>query len=290
MENTQLFTQAIREATGHEPLIREIRYQGGGCINNSVILATDLGNFFIKYNSAIPRDMFEKEAMGLNLLATTGTIRIPELYGYGKIGNFDYLILEQIIPGPLKMGFWQDFGHHLATLHRNYGSDRYGLDYPNYIGRLPQPNTWHEDWITFFIQCRIEIQLHAAVDKGLIRKSLAGRFGNLYSRLQDLLPIEKPSLLHGDLWGGNFVASSEGEAVLFDPAVYYGHREMELAFTKMFGGFDDEFYQAYNEAWPLERGFDSRIAIYNLYPSLVHLNLFGTSYLPGIVEVIERYA
>lgn len=289
MEYKKFFREAILNVTGSEPRITDIRYLGGGCINNSAILQTDIGGFFMKFNTGIPSDMFEKESLGLTLLSDTGIFDVPWALGYGKIEDIDYLLLELINTGIRKMGFWEDFGSKLAKLHKGFSVSQFGLDHNNYIGRLAQVNTWRENWLDFFIMNRLEFQLKIAMDSQLISNSLSGKFEAFYRILPGLLPLEKPSLLHGDLWSGNFMTGIKGDPVLIDPAVYYGHRESELAFTKMFGGFEEEFYRSYNDTFALEKGFSGRIGIYNIYPSLVHLNLFGSAYLPGIQQVINHY-
>lgn len=289
MNNRDLFTEAVYHITGNRPAIREIQYKGGGCINTAVLLKSDSGDYFIKYNDQTPPDMFEKEFRGLNLLQQTGLIKVPEPLGCGQIDNISYIIIENIESAARHNDFWSDFGSKLARMHREFSAERYGLDHDNYIGRLPQINATKPDWFDFFINNRLEFQLRLAENNGLIGASFAGKFRAFYKKLPDLLPVEKPAFLHGDLWSGNFMTGSDGKAVLIDPAVYYGHREAEISFTTMFGGFENEFYRGYNETWPLEKKFEERIDIYNLYPSLVHLNLFGTAYLNGIVSVINRY-
>ena len=163
------------------------------------------------------------------------------------------------------------------------------MDHSNYIGRLPQRNAFEETWVDFFIEHRLEVQLGLAIYNGHVDSFYADRFRSIYAVLPDEFPDERPCLLHGDLWSGNVMIGPKGEPVILDPAVFYGHREAELAFTRMFGGFDPYFYSAYNEATPLEVGFESRIDLYNLYPLLVHVNLFGTSYLSGVERTLKRF-
>ena len=289
MKVKELIGEALLKATGKRLSVENIKSQGGGCINNAVTVETNGGFFFIKYNERTPADMFEKEFRGLSVLHETGFISIPEPLGFGDIDGKGYIVMTGIQSAPPIKNFWTDFGAKLAALHRNFSNDRYGLDHNNYIGRLPQVNDWLDNWIDFFIRNRIEVQLKMAVDNHLVDEGLSVKFPVFYKKLPDLLPVERPCLLHGDLWSGNFMTGHDGKAVLIDPAIYYGHREAELSFTQMFGGFDDEFYRSYEETWPLEKGFDSRVDIYNLYPTLVHLNLFGPMYLGGVKRVIEKY-
>lgn len=261
----------------------------GGCIHHAQKVRTDRGLYFIKINKALDENMFKTEFSGLQLLETANEIDVPTPIAFGSYNNQAYLILEFIESQYRKSDFWIDFGKSLANLHRKHQNDRYGLSYNNYIGRLDQINDFHEDWLTFFIERRLEIQLKLAYNNRYIDRSYLSRFKDFYNKLPDLLPIEPPSLLHGDLWSGNFMTGAEGQPLIIDPAVYYGNREIELSFTQMFGGFDRLFYNSYFEAYPLEPGFDNRVEIYNIYPHLVHVNMFGTSYLGGVTSVLRRY-
>jgi fructosamine-3-kinase len=290
MMEESFFRQVIFDTLGQKTTIRSINRPGGGCINNAASLNTDHGMFFIKYNTGVPIDMFEKEARGLHLLRQAGAIGVPEPLGYGKAGKFQYILLERINEAPPVRDFWPEFGSSLAQLHKLNSSPTFGLDHDNYIGRLPQCNTPDVNWSRFFIENRLEMQLKMAMDSHRIEGRFYQKFGELFGKLPDLLPQEPPALLHGDLWSGNFMVGGEGKAVVIDPAVYFGNREAELAFTRMFGGFNESFYEAYHESWPLEKGFDERVGIYNLYPGLVHLNMFGAMYLQGIRDTVSHYA
>jgi len=283
------FEKVVMESTGISARITGTEFLSGGCINNTLKLSTDQGPYFIKYSSNSEKDMFEQEFKGLILLNQAGELKVPKPIGYGEIGEKRYLLLEYIESRSSRKDFWEMLGEDLARMHQGNTTKMYGLDYDNYIGRLPQANIEHEDWIDFFINERLEPQIELAFISGRIDKAYVNRFRKLYDELPSLLTIERPALLHGDLWSGNFMVGNEGEPVLIDPAVYYGHREIEMSFTKMFGGFDKEFYEVYDQTYPLEPGFESRVDIYNLYPYLVHINLFGTSYLGGVDRVVRRY-
>lgn len=274
----------------HTPKAEIIRTQpvGGGCINNAAKLVTTNQSYFIKWNSISEKEMFEKEKEGLSFLSEQKEIQIPEVLGDGQLDNKTYLLLEWIEGGLSSADFWNDFGRSLAKLHK-YHSNTFGLSYDNYIGRLKQSNKQHQDWASFFIQERLEPQIRLASNKNLIDPNLHISFERLFQRLEDIVPNEKPALIHGDLWSGNFLTSEESKPVLIDPAVHFGHRETELSFTQLFGGFDTKFYQSYNEEYPLENGFEERIDIHNLYPLLVHVNLFGNSYLSGINQTLKRF-
>ncbi|MFC2124430.1 fructosamine kinase family protein [Bacteroidota bacterium] len=283
------FEEAILQSTGTPVKVTKTEFLSGGCINNTLKLNTTIGAYFIKYSIDAGEDMFEKEFKGLSILHGAGDLRIPEPLGYGEIGGKRYLLLEYILSRSSRNDFWEVFGERLARMHERNTSEKYGLDHDNYIGRLPQSNIEHDDWIDFFISERLEPQIELALISGRLDKTYITRFRKLYNGLSSLLPTEQPTLLHGDLWSGNFMVGNEGEPVLIDPAVYYGHREIEMSFTKMFGGFDSDFYKVYDETYPFLPGFEDRVEIYNLYPYLVHVNLFGTSYLGGVDRVVKRY-
>lgn len=293
-EQTEQFLNAILlRALGKERAISSFKAVSGGCINNGLKVTTKGFNtsseiFFIKYNDESVGDLFDQEITGLQTLRKHSGFTVPEVISSGIHGTRRYLILEWIDSKPPKSNFWEEFGAKLALMHRQT-DESFGFGSNNYIGKLPQNNDRKENWIDFFIENRLEAQLGLAIYNDRINRDFAKRFRYIYSQLPGILTDEAPSLLHGDLWSGNFMSDSAGNACLFDPAVYYGNREIEIAFTKLFGGFDRQFYNAYQEAFPMEPGFEERADIYNLYPLLVHVNLFGDSYLPGIEMVMRRY-
>jgi len=269
--------------------ILEIRSIGGGCINEAYSLKTNSGRFFIKYNSASAfPGMFEKEAAGLQLLAETKTIVVPEVIDTNEAGKYAYLLLNFIESGSEGRNFWHDFGTKLADLHRNTNK-YFGLDHDNYIGSLVQKNTYHPDFFSFFISERIEPQLKEARNKGALSQGEKRYFDSLFNTLHNIIPVEKPALIHGDLWSGNYMVSANGSPCLIDPAVYYGHREADIAMTQLFGGFHPDFYSAYSQAWPMEKDWQKRIDIFNLYPLLVHVNLFGGSYARQVLQIIRQF-
>ena len=269
--------------------ISEIQSVGGGCINEACSLQTNAGKYFIKYNSAAEfPGIFEKEAAGLEILANTKTLDIPNVIGSAKTSQYVYLLLHYIETGVSSRNFWNDFGTKLAGLHRNT-NEYFGLDYDNYIGSLVQKNNSHTDFFSFFISERIEPQLKEARNKGAFSQSETRYFDSLFNSLHNIIPVERPSLIHGDLWSGNYLVTTDGSPCLIDPAVYYGHREADIAMTQLFGGFKPDFYGAYNQAWPLEKGWQKRMDIFNLYPLLVHVNLFGGSYARQVLQIIRQF-
>lgn len=263
---------------------------GGGSINRAYRLDTDHGRFFVKVNDAerYP-SMFVAEADGLARLAATGTLRIPEVIAHGEDHDDSYLLLEHIDGGVRDRAFWERLGRGLATLHR-HTAPTFGLERPNYMGSLVQVNTPAASWPEFVVQTRLEPMLKLARDKRRLDSGLLPRFERLFSKLGDLFPEEPPALVHGDLWSGNLLCDTTGAPLLIDPAVHYGHREMDLAMTRLFGGFDEAFVAEYRNTWPLEPGWEDRVDLCNLYPLLVHLILFGEGYAARIRSALDRYA
>jgi protein-ribulosamine 3-kinase len=261
----------------------------GGCINNGGKVVVGGKDFFVKWNdrSRYP-GMFQAEAKGLHILGASETLRIPEVIHVGEEGSFQYLLLEYIDDGRRSPDFWESFGRGLAKMHK-HSAPRFGLDHNNFIGSLPQDNRESGSWIEFFIERRLRSQLAIALQNNGLNKSAASDFDKLFAKLNSLLPDERPSLLHGDLWGGNLMIADNGEACLIDPAVYYGHREVDLAMTQLFGGFDSVFFESYNEEFPLLPGYRERLDLYNLYPLLVHVNLFGGGYAAQVMSVLRRF-
>jgi len=267
----------------------------GGDINEAARLTTERSRYLVKWNPApLPR-IFACEAQGLELLAQAGAIRVPTVYGYGEPedGRPGFIVMEWLEPPA--GGFDQErfavrFGRQLAALHRMTASS-YGLDHDNYIGSLPQPNGPMDRWVDFYRERRLGFQAALARRRGHLSGERARRMERLMARLERWIDegTVSPSLLHGDLWSGNYIVGPQGEPVLIDPAVYYGHREVELAFTELFGGFPERFYRAYEEAFPLDPGYEERRPLYQLYYLLVHLNLFGEAYGGAVDRILRRY-
>ncbi|TVR42404.1 MAG: hypothetical protein EA394_03555 [Bacteroidia bacterium] len=273
------------EITGSSPV-------GGGCINDAHLVETDAGVFFVKYNDTNRYPgMFAAEAAGLEMLAKAGSVRVPRVTGFRDGETYSTLVLEYIRSASKKQGFWEAFGKDLARLHLHKPEDgRFGLDHDNYIGSLPQENTKHTDWISFFIIRRLEYQFKLARDNGRVGKEYTNLFESLYRYLPDFFPEEEPSLLHGDLWNGNFMTGENGEPVIIDPAVYYGHRYMDLGMSKLFGGFGQSFYDRYGDVYPLDKSWEKSMDIANLYPLMVHVNLFGGGYAGSVKTILQRFS
>jgi len=260
----------------------------GGSINRAKVVSTTAGYFFVKINSAerYP-SMFEKEAMGIELLAKANTIATPDVIGFGKDGTDTFLVLKNINSAPKSVHFWDNFGMNLARLH-SHSEKYFGLDHDNYIGSLPQQNRQHETWEEFFRAERLEPQVKTAFNAGILDRSILAMFDRFYAKLDTIFPKEPPALIHGDLWSGNFMVDEKGEAVIIDPAVYYGHREMDLGMSQLFGGFNARFYEAYNQTYTLEPGWKERLDYCNLYPLMVHVNLFGGGYANSVKNILRK--
>jgi len=268
----------------------------GGDISNAFAIALSNGeNVFCKTNSVSRASMFEVEAAGLSMIAVMKTIQTPEVYGFGidEERNCSYILMQNLGKSPKRDDFWDKFGRELAMMHMADTSwvlpkRRCGLEGDGYIGNSVQLNTPCDSWIQFFRDCRLEPQIRMAsiyFDSAILQ-----RFDILLSRLDGLLiEPDRPSLLHGDLWGGNYMTGPDGYAWLIDPAVYIGHREADIAMTELFGGFTERFYESYVETAPLQPGYSDRRDLYNLYHLLNHLNLFGAGYLGFVVSVVRKY-
>ncbi len=265
---------------------------GGGCISNSLKIKMNSGaDYFLKVNFSTPADMFFKEANGLNELKKSNSLRVPQVIMAEK----NFILLELINQGNRVKNFYEDFGRGFALMHR-FTSNSFGFFEDNYIGsnkqiNIPQKSA-ENNWVKFYFNNRILYQLKLAEKNGYATSELAAGVSKLEDKIEKILNEtgENPSLLHGDLWGGNYVVDELGKACLIDPAVYYGHREADLAMTKLFGGFGSEFYSAYNEAFPLAPGYEYREDLYKLYHILNHLNLFGRGYYQQAISIINFYA
>lgn len=285
----QVVVELLNARLGTDIRISQTSSVGGGCINEATRINTSGGTFFVKWNDAKKYPgMLEAEAKGLLLLEQAQEIRVPKVIEQAIVDATQYLILEYIESEAIVTDFWIDFGRSLARLHK-HSSGTFGLNHPNYIGWLPQSNNQHSTWIEFFIRERLKPQIKLAVDSHRIDKRVVVDFDRLFSQLESIFPVEKPSLLHGDLWSGNYIIGSKGEPCIIDPAVYYGHREMDLAMSRLFGGFAPDFYKGYQAEFPLGQGWEQRMDICNLYPLLVHVNLFGGGYVAQVEGILRRF-
>jgi len=276
--------QHISRASGAAFAVRAQHGVGGGCINTTTVLQDGKRRYFVKLNDASRGSMFEAEAEGLGEIARTRTVRVPAPLCWGTANGSAYLVLEYLELGGARTDHLERLGQQLARMHRTT-RDQFGWQRDNTIGSTPQINTSCPDWVEFWRQHRFGFQLELAARNGrdLMRKGerLIAKMGEFF---RDYRPV--PSLLHGDLWSGNVGATGE-QPVIFDPAVYYGDREADLAMTELFGGFSGRFYQAYHETWPLDPGYKTRKTLYNLYHVLNHFNLFGGGYASQAERMID---
>lgn len=271
--------------------VRSAERLSGGDINDAfAVTLADGRSVFVKTNDRSPPGMFDAEARGLAWLAEARALRLPEVLGVGGAGEPPYLALELLTPGRRRARFDEELGQGLAALHR-FGAARFGLDHDNFIGSLPQSNRSADTWLDFFQSERLEPELALAVDSGRADAGLRRGFERLFRRLPELIaPAEPPSRLHGDLWAGNLHVDGAGAPTLIDPAAYAGHREMDLAMMRLFGGYSERTFAAYAEAFPLAPGAEERVGLHQLYPLMVHVNLFGGGYARQVQGILDRYA
>lgn len=257
--------------------------------NNCLKIKIGDSNYFLKWGlvEEFPK-IFEYEKDGLLALKQHSGIRIPKVYFSFEGEKYHCLLIEWIEGGVKESGFWDNFAHGIAKQHK-CSFEKFGWNTDNYIGRLNQRNHWDAVWNDYFWTHRIEPQLKIARNNGLADRSDAQLFEDLYYKMDDIVPPEAPALLHGDLWKGNFITDEFGQACIFDPAVYYGNREVDLAMCMLFGGFPSDFFAAYNQVFPLEKGWEERFDIWNLYPLLVHTNMFGDGFLNEARRNIRRF-
>lgn len=287
MKSESDFLQDIIEDCGL--LVNRYEQVHGGDINKAYCIYTNSERFFLKVNDAASYPhMFEREAAGLTELKKHRVLTVPTVIKFGIAGNKEYLLLEWIEKGNPAPDFWEQFGSGLAELHRKE-QPYFGWHHSNYIGKIPQCNTKHDTWDEFYASCRIMPMVEALFNKGRFTKEDIVAAGKFCNRLDELFPVEPPSLLHGDLWSRNFIVANNGQVAIFDPSVYYGHREMDLGMAQLFGGFDQRFFDAYHETFPLEHGWEDRIKLTEAYPLLAHAAMFGGIYISKARDVLHYF-
>jgi fructosamine-3-kinase len=239
--------------------------------------------------------MFPKEANGLQALSQklsalpgSTALQVPKTIKYGTVQQQQYLLLEWLEPGKPANGFWESFGTALALLHQQ-PQPYYGWECDNYIGSLIQFNAKQDSWPLFYRECRIMPLVKSLVDAGIFTSQDFTTAELFCRRTSELFPTEPPAMLHGDLWSGNFMTLADGNPAIYDPAVYYGHREMDLGMTKLFGGFDQRFYDAYHQVYPLQKDWLKRLPLTQLYPLLVHAVLFGGHYVMNARAIMQQF-
>jgi fructosamine-3-kinase len=263
----------------------------GGSINDAYRVTLRDRTLFVKTHPRGQPNLFRREAAGLSWLREAGAVRVPDVVAVADDGEtfVRFLALEWVDQGAAAPDHDEVLGQELAALHR-FGAPTFGLDEDNFIGDLPQRNEPATRWSEFYATRRLAPLVRLAVERGRLEGSITTRFERLYDRLDDLVgPIEAPSRLHGDLWSGNAMVGADGYPWLVDPAIYGGHREVDLAMMRLFGGFGERCFAAYDEALPLTAGHHDRVGLYQLYPLLVHVVLFGGGYASTLRATLRRY-
>lgn len=262
----------------------------GGNLNDTYRIESFNKKYFLKLNTAqnFP-NLFVKEASGLEALAETKLFDIPKIITKGITDNdFQFLILDWVEKGEATIENWEKFGHNMAKFHQNT-NDQFGWSEDNYIAIIIQPNSYKSTWVDFYSNNRILPMVKLLADKKLLKSKEVKAANRLCSELINIFPEEKPSLIHGDLWNGNILTRENGDITLIDPAIYYGHREMDIALADLFGGFDDTFFNAYNEVYPLQENFEERKQIAQLFPLLVHALLFEGYYIKDVQSILKKF-
>lgn len=269
--------QHISKVTGKEFSVNNRRSVSGGCINQGYAVTGNNYTYFVKLNSSSQVAMFEAEVLGLQQMLETATIRVPKPICWGTADKSAYIVLEWLELGRGDTKSWEEMGRQLAAMHsRSSISKGFGWEQNNTIGSTPQINSWTKNWAEFYAQHRLGYQFQLAKRRGGHFPQQEQLLAATPQLLADRQP--QPSLVHGDLWGGNAAFTATGEPVIFDPAAYRGDREVDVAMTELFGGFPAAFYRGYNDILPLDSGYERRKLLYNLYHILNHFNLFGGSY------------
>ncbi len=288
MKAWQNIIEQIEQSTKQRFTLIKVHAMHGGDINSVYRLEGVEQSYFIKINRVDLLSMFAAEALALQELSQMQVMRIPQPIMQGVAGENAFLVLEYIELKSLTLGTGQELGQKLAQIHQK-AQPYFGWHHDNYIGSNPQKNKPTNNWVNFWKKRRLLIQLTLAAENGF-----QGKLQERGLYLGQLLPAffstyePQASLLHGDLWAGNASADDEGNAVIYDPASYYGDREADIAMTELFGGFEPAFYDAYTEVWPLDPGYKTRKTLYNLYHILNHLNLFGAGYLRQAEAMIQQ--
>lgn len=277
--------QKIAQVTGHPFTIQDRRSVGGGSINQAYHLSDGERHYFLKLNRAIQYAAFEAEALGLQEMADSDTIRVPRPICWGTVDGSAYIVMEYLPLGGGNQAGWYQMGQDLAAMHQVTSSQGFGWRRDNTIGDTPQKNPWTLDWVSFYAEHRLGYQFQLARRRGAFPRQQA-----LLTAVPQLLSGHRvqPSLVHGDLWSGNAAIMVDGTPVILDPAIYYGDREVDIAMTELFGGFPRPFYEGYAAAYPLADGYSTRKILYNLYHVLNHFNLFGGGYGSQANRMIDQ--
>ena len=288
MEKLEALAKLGLESGRDYSSLREIKPIQGGSINEAYYVRTDDAEYFMKYHRDAPKDFFKSEAIGLRIIKETNTVSVPNYLSYSDQEDNAFLLLEWIEGEPTD-DTETILGQKVAQLHQCVGR-MHGFRNDTYIGLLPQPNKLMPNWLEYFRSYRLGAQIEQGVTKGVIKEDRHKRLEKLLERLDEWVPtFVEPSHLHGDFYSGNWIVGPGGEPFLVDPSFFYGDRQFDIAFTELFSGFSDGFYEAYNEVFPLRADYEEVKPLYQLYYLLAHLNLFGERYGEKVDEIVERY-
>lgn|SRR5690625_4705094 len=278
---------ALNNYGDFSPIVQRMRVYGGS-INKCYFVQTKEQKYFIKHHERSPKNFFHTEKVGLTYLRASNTIAVPKVYHVSDKPNESYLLLEWI-KGQAEDRTEYILGEKLAQLHQTVG-EYHGFETKTYIGLLPQPNGQYDSWLTYYREQKLLAQIKYGIEKGIIDLKLQKRLEKLLSHLERWLPKDVlPSYLHGDLWAGNWLVGKGGQPYVIDPSFFFGDRQMEIAFTELFGRFSQKFYEAYHATYPLVDTYNDVKPLYQLYYLIVHLNMFGKSYASRVEQILDRY-
>mgnify|MGYP001080591919 CR=1 FL=1 len=288
-EEVDFLEEVIMRALGTSLDIKTLQFISGGLVNQAVYTDTSKGKLFIKFNENRPAKMFDAEKQGLaTIRENVPDLHVPKVIHTDKVSNRYVLVMEYLQEQYPNKQFWEKLGYGVAAMH-HVTAPKAGLEYDNFNGPLAQKNTPSTNWGNFFFEHRLRAQFGLAFYNQIIPKSYLKKLEQLQIAFERLYTKAEFSLLHGDFWRGNILTGKNQQPCIFDPAVYFGHREVDLATAKLLGGFQDTFFKAYQEKYPLQHGAEERMEIYSLYPLMIQVNLYGTSYLNRIDSILKKY-
>ncbi len=285
----ELLQGALEKVLGKQAQLYGFHHIGGGEVNQFYKALTDFGVYFLKvHESNLYPKLFQREHLGLQTIQKTNTIKVNHAIGLCEVNNYDFLVFDYLEPVPPKSDYWSILGLQLANMHKQ-SSRSFGFVEDNFIGVLPQLNHRNSNWGQFYVKNRLIPNVRRAADLMLIDPPLVQKFEQFFKLVEFAFPEEEPSLVHGNLWKENVLIGTDGSPILSNPSVYYGHREMDIAMTRMVGSFPTAFYKAYNETYPLQDDWEIRLEFSQMYYALVNLNAYGFPYLNEIKQRLNRW-